>query len=415
MLWSAGVPLPQRVFAHGFVTAADGVKMSKSIGNVVDPIDVLGRCSADSFRYYLLRGVFGSDVPYSEDALAMMHNADLADTLGNLLHRAANLTMRFCEGAVPDVPAEVVFDVALLRRETEAAFSSLAIHAACELAINAVKDTNKFLTDAAPWNLKDDTRRKMVIVRSTLEAVYLAAHFLAPFIPATAAVIFQRLGTPPRPLWALSGDFNQLVIGTAVQSGDILFTKFELAKPAEAPAPALRKPVAPAADAPVDVSRLDIRVGVVLSVERHPAAENLYVETIDLGDASGPRTVVSGLVKFIAAESLQGARVVCLCNLKPAAMRGVVSQAMVLCASDAEHTRVELVVPPEGAVAGERVVCADFVGQPDEQLNPKKKVWEAVQPDLRTTGACVAAFRGVPLTTSAGACRAASLADAVIK
>jgi methionyl-tRNA synthetase len=80
-----------------------------------------------------------------------------------------------------------------------------------------------------------------------------------------------------------------------------------------------------------------------------------------------------------------------------------------------EHTRVELVVPPDGAVAGERVVCAGFPGQSDEQLNPKKKVWEAVQPDLRTTGTCIAAFRGVPLTTSAGACRAASLADAVIK
>ena len=152
MLWSAGLPLPQHVFGHGFVTAADGQKMSKSIGNVVDPNDVLAKCSCDSFRcaragaqfsvqqrtltrctarsYYLTRGgVYGSDVPYSEDSLMAMHNADLADTLGNLLHRAANLTMRICGGTVPDVRAEVIFDVARLRAETEQAFAGFALQA----------------------------------------------------------------------------------------------------------------------------------------------------------------------------------------------------------------------------------------------------------------------------------------------
>ena len=109
-------------------------------------------------------------------------------------------------------------------------------------------------------------------------------------------------------------------------------------------------------------------------VERHAGAEHLYVESIDLGDESGPRTVVSGLVKFVSAEELQGSLVVCLCNLKPAAMRGVVSHAMVLCASDEAHTRVELVKPPVGAVVGERITFAGFAGQPDAQLNPKKKV-----------------------------------------
>ena len=178
-------------------------------------------------------------------------------------------------------------------------------------------------------------------------------------------------------------------------------------------------------------------------VERHPDAEHLYVESIDLGDASGPRTVVSGLVKFMSADELLGARVVCLCNLKPAAMRGVVSHAMVLAASDAEHTRVEVVTPPEGAVVGEAVTFEGYANQPDEQLNPKKKVcdgarafpfhagcvrvgmpqpsragaqvWEAVQPDLRTDAACVASYRGLPFTTSAGVCRVASLAEGVIK
>jgi methionyl-tRNA synthetase len=265
---------------------------------------------------------------------------------------------------------------------------------ACELAVNAVKETNKYLTDAAPWNLKEDTQRKAAIVRTTLEAVYVAAHFLSPFIPAAAATIFERLGTPPRALWQLSAGFDQLAVGTPILSGDILFAKFE-ARPAEVAAPAPVRKQAPPADAPVDVTRLDIRVGLVLKaraalalflarhaltsalrakVERHPGAEHLYVESIDVGDEAGPRTVVSGLVKFMREDELLGARVVCLCNLKPAAMRGVVSQAMVLCASDEGHTRVELVVPPEGAVVGELVSFEGYAGAPDAQLNPKKKV-----------------------------------------
>jgi methionyl-tRNA synthetase len=203
----------------------------------------------------------------------MMHNADLADTLGNLVHRAANLSLRMCGGVVPDVPAEVIFDVARLRASTEEAFASLGLQAACELAINAVKDTNKYLTDAAPWNLKSDPHRQQVVVRSTLEAIYAAAHFLAPFIPAAAAVIFSRMGTPPRPLWKLGAGFDQLTVGTAVESGDILFAKFEAKAPEPAVPAAARKPAkqaAPAADAPVDVSRLNIRVGQILKVRQKP-------------------------------------------------------------------------------------------------------------------------------------------------
>ncbi len=440
MLWSAGLPLPQRVFGHGFVTAADGQKMSKSIGNVVDPVDVLAKCTPDTFRcglqargarrgmgslrahrYYLTRGaVYGSDVPYSEEALMLMHNADLADTLGNLVHRAASLCQRICGGTVPDVPVDTVFDVEQLRSSTERFFAGFALQQACEAAINAVKETNKYLTDKAPWHMKDDTRGKAIVVRSTLEAIYVLAHFLAPYIPAATEVIFSRLATPPRPIWRLQTDFLHLSVGTPVQTGDVLFIKFEpkapeaavTAAPAKQPA---RKPAPPAADAPLDASRLEVRVGKVLTVERHPDAEHLFVETIDLGEPSGPRTVVSGLVKFMRSEDLLGARVLCLCNLKPATMRGVVSQAMVLAGSDAGHTRVELVMPPEGAPVGELVTFPGFPGKPDEQLNPKKKIWEAIQPELRTSAELVALYRDAPFTTSAGVCRVASIANAVIK
>ena len=149
-------------------------------------------------------------------------------------------------------------------------------------------------------------------------------------------------------------------------------------------------------------------------MEQHPEADHLFVETIDLGEAV-PRTVVSGLAKFMTREQLVGALVVCLCNLKPAAMRGVVSHAMVLCASDEAHASLELVVPPADAAVGEPVTFPGFTGTPDVQLNPKKKVWEAVQPELRTDDGCVALYREAAFTTSAGPCRAASISGGMVK
>ena len=231
MLWSAGLPLPKTVFGHGFVTASDGQKMSKSIGNVVDPMEQLAKYSSDTFRYYLMRtGVYGSDIPFSESNLVYVHNSDLADVMGNLVHRATNLCSKNCGGAVPAIArVDVVFDVAALRVQTELAMKSFEVQRCCELAINAMKDTNKYLTDSAPWAVKGEeaAERKAVIIRSTLEAVYAAAHFLSPFIPDATDAIFQKLGTPATPIWKLKSEKN-LAPGTEVRVGEILFAKHEV-------------------------------------------------------------------------------------------------------------------------------------------------------------------------------------------
>jgi methionyl-tRNA synthetase len=138
------------------------------------------------------------------------------------------------------------------------------------------------------------------------------------------------------------------------------------------------------------------------------------VEEIDVGEAQ-PRTVVSGLVKYIPEAEMQGRRVVLVCNLKPATMRGVRSEAMVLAATSADGAGVELVEPPEGAAVGERVAVEGFPGEPDAQLPPKKKVWEAVQPELATDGARRACYRGAPLATAAGACTVRTIVGGSIK
>ncbi|KAF2880193.1 hypothetical protein ILUMI_25994 [Ignelater luminosus] len=149
-------------------------------------------------------------------------------------------------------------------------------------------------------------------------------------------------------------------------------------------------------------SRLDIRVGKIVEVSRHPDADALYVEKIDLGEEK-PRTVVSGLVNFIPIEEMENRMVVVLCNLKPAKMRGIESQGMVLCASVDDPKQVEALIPPEGAVPGERIFIENYEsGSPDDVLNPKKKVWEKLQVDLKTNSECIAQWQGNNLLTKNG-------------
>ena len=419
MLWSAGLPLPKTVFGHGFVTAEDGQKMSKSIGNVVDPNEVLKKFSSDTFRYYLMRcGVYGADVPFSEQAMTLIHNADLADVIGNLVHRVTNLTKKNCGGVVPTCAADKIdkiFSVSVLRAKSESAMSRFNIQGACELAIDAVKATNKYLTDAAPWAVKGEgaEERKSVIIRSTLEAVYVAMHFLQPYIPKACEVVFEKIGGKPMKIWELKPFGANLLNGAPVSIGDVLFSKFEAEKveaKKKAPAPKA-KPVP--SDAPVDVARLELVVGTVTSVKRHPDADSLYVEEIDLG-GEAPRQVVSGLVKHISEEAFAGSRVVCVANMKPSKMRGVESTAMVLCGTNAEG-KTEPVHPPEGAANGTRLLCEGFSGEPDAVLNPRKKVFEQVSAEFSVTAEGLATYKGVPFACAEGSCTLPTIRDGIIK
>jgi len=179
-----------------------------------------------------------------------------------------------------------------------------------------------------------------------------------------------------------------------------------------------KAPGAAGKDLPVDISRIDLRVAHIRKAWRHPDAESLYVEEVDAGEAEGPRTVVSGLVKYIPEAEMQDRKVILVCNLKPANMRGIKSQAMVLAATSTDGDTVELVEPPAGAVIGEKVFVEGFNSsgnEPDQVLNPKKKVWEAVQPDLRTDDQRNACYKGVALRTECGVCTVKSIVGGSIK
>ncbi|CAB3226702.1 unnamed protein product [Arctia plantaginis] len=147
-------------------------------------------------------------------------------------------------------------------------------------------------------------------------------------------------------------------------------------------------------DAVIDIRKLDFRIGKIIDINKHPDADSLYVEQVDCGEDKA-RTVVSGLVKFIPMEELKNKMVVILCNLKPVKMRGITSEAMVMCASSPE--KIEVLEPPAAAVPGDLVHCEGFPREPESVLNPKKKIFEACAPDLMTNNDKVACYKGSPL------------------
>lgn len=180
------------------------------------------------------------------------------------------------------------------------------------------------------------------------------------------------------------------------------------------PAVRANEPAQSASDDKVDVSRLNMRIGRIVAVKKHPDADSLYVEEVDVGE-SKHRTIVSGLVKHVPIEQMQDRVAVFLLNLKPAKMRGVTSEGMIMCASSPE--KVEIIVPPTGAAIGDRVTVEGYPGPSDEQLNPKKKTWEQIQPDLRINSEGVATYKGARwfLENKEGLFKAPSMIDSAIK
>jgi len=232
ILFSAKIPLPKTVFAHGFVNDKDGKKMSKSMGNVVDPHDMLDLYSVDTFRWYLCKEApYGGELSFSEDSLRDMHNADLADTLGNLVHRATNLCGKYCGGAVPDVsPESAVKSFDSYREEYIAKVKGFELEGGAALAMKAFREVNGFLTDKAPWHIKgkddESVKARQIVVRSVLEAVYALTHLLLPFVPNGAKAIFKKLNTfPKNTLKDINGNLENLVVGTKIDVGDILYSK----------------------------------------------------------------------------------------------------------------------------------------------------------------------------------------------
>lgn len=357
MLMALDLPLPKKVFGHGWLIL-EGGKMSKSKGNVVDPRVLVGKYGLDAIRYYLLREVpFGQDGVYSEEALVLRTNTDLANDLGNLLHRSLSMIEKFNQGIVP---APTVFEeidreiIGMAENCGEAVIrhmDQLEINDAVMVIMELVGRANKYIDEVAPWALnKAGNRERLETVLYVMaEVLRVTAALLRPYLIDTPQRIWEQLGLNGRiedGVWEEAIRWGGLPAGVTVKKGEPIFPRIEMEKeepvseaasPAPEPARTDGKTEQPSFAPEItidDFARIDLRVARVLAAERIENSDKLLKLQIRVG--SEERQLVAGIAQHYKPEDLVGTEIVVVANLKPAKLRGVLSQGMLLAASDGE-------------------------------------------------------------------------------
>ncbi|MFW5498864.1 MULTISPECIES: methionine--tRNA ligase [unclassified Maridesulfovibrio] len=367
MLKAAEIEPYQHLNVHGYWLIKD-TKMSKSLGNVVSPLEMAEKYGVNAFRYFLLREmVFGNDSSFSEEALVGRLNADLANDLGNLFSRTLSMTHKYFEGKVPAQGDEADEDCEIksLGRKAMAEFQNNFMDAKFSRGLEGlwelVRGLNKYIDTTQPWTLykEENMSRLGTVMYVLLENMRKIAVHLWPVMPEASEMMLEQLGIKFAPEKVnLQGEIDVwglLDPGSEVAKKSNLFPRVEL--PKEEPAPKKKeakkakkqskqvKEEIPGVIEFPDFQKVDMRVGTVLSVTKHPDADKLLLVKIDTGDDE-PRQVVAGLAEFFKPEELEGRQVVVVVNLQPRKLRGEVSQGMILAVRNGEGMQLLSVSAP---------------------------------------------------------------------